>query len=407
MSASYDLLLKGGEVIDPAQGLRGVRDVALSDGKVADVAADISADLAEETVDVSGKIVTPGLIDIHGHYYQHVVHFATSADEVCLPNCVTTTVDAVSSGWMHFDGFKEYIVKREKTRLMALVNLSALGMFGMRREGGFGPTISIGGGPRTLLSPDTVGEMQDLRYAQVEETFRCIQDNPNVALGVKIRLDADNGGVGTVLPALERARRVADMMGSFMMVHVARVPIPLGKVFEYLRPGDIVSHIFHGAENNVLDGQGQVRSEAREAKSRGILLDIGAAKINFSIELSRAAIAQGMLPDTLSSDITKDSPGDACYNLLDVMSLYMSLGMSLEDVIRASTATSARAIGHEGVLGTLQPGAVGDVAVLEVQEGSYRYGDAEGVESAADRRIAPVITIKDGAIWRPDMASDE
>ena len=128
MTKKYDLLLKNGEVIDPSQSLRGARDVAFRDGRVAALDSDISSEDAREVVDVTGRIVTPGLIDIHGHYFQHIVPFATSADEVYLPNGVTTTVDAGSSGWLHFEGFKEFILTREQTRLMALVNLSALGM---------------------------------------------------------------------------------------------------------------------------------------------------------------------------------------------------------------------------------------------------------------------------------------
>ena len=139
MSENFDLLLKGGELVDPGQGQRGVRDVAFRDGLVAAVAEQISEDQAKQTLDVSGKLVTPGLIDIHGHYFEHIVPFATQADAVCLPNGVTTTVDAGSSGWTHFDGFKEYIIKREKTRIMALINLSALGMLSGSRAGGFGP----------------------------------------------------------------------------------------------------------------------------------------------------------------------------------------------------------------------------------------------------------------------------
>ena len=280
MTKKYDLLLKNGEVIDPSQSLQGVRDVAFRDGTVAALESNISSEDAREVVDVTGRIVTPGLIDIHGHYFQHIVPFATSADEVCLPNGVTTTVDAGSSGWLHFEGFKEFILTREQTRLMALVNLSALGMMSPRRSIGedFGPTIGISGGPQTLLDPRNVGELQDLRYAQVEEAVQCIRDNPNVVLGVKIRIDHEISGEANTIPALERARTVADMTDSFVMVHVARVPIPLAQVFEYLRPGDIVTHIFHSAENNVLDERGNVRTEVREAKDKGIVFDIGAAR---------------------------------------------------------------------------------------------------------------------------------
>ena len=405
MTTKYDLLLKKGEVIDPSQSLRGVRDVAFRDGKVAALESHISREDAREVVDVAGRIVTPGLIDIHGHYFQHIVPFATSADEVCLPNGVTTTVDAGSSGWLHFEGFKEFILTREQTRLIALVNLSALGMMSPRRSIGddFGPTIGISGGPQTLLDPRNVGELQDLRYAQVEEAVRCIRDNPNIVLGVKIRIDHEISGEANTIPALERARTVADMTDSFVMVHVARVPIPLAQVFEYLRPGDIVTHIFHSAENNVLDERGNVRTEVREAKDKGIVFDIGAARRNFGISLSRTAISEGLLPTTLSSDITKVRPqSPVVYNLPQIMTLYKALGMSLEEVIAATTMHSSNAIGESGRLGTLAVGAVGDATVINLEEGEFTYDDGNGEYVSADRRIAPVMTIKDGAVWKLD-----
>ena len=398
----YDLLLKGGEVVDPSQDLRGIRDVAFQGGKVAAVAPEIPGEEARQVLHVSGKLVTPGLIDVHGHYYEHVFAGA-AADSVCLPNGVTTTVDAGSSGWTQFEGFKEYILKRQKTRLMALINLSALGMLDPYRDGGFGPTVGISDGPQTLLSPDTVGELQDLRYAQVEEVIRCIQDNPNVTLGVKIRIDTDISGEANAIPVLERARQVADATGSFVMVHVARVPIPLAKVFEYLRPGDIVTHIFHGAKNNVLDDRGQVRSEVWEARSKGVVMDLGADRANFGVAVSRAAIAQGLLPDTISSDVTRLRPGrPVIYTLPEVMTLFMCLGMSLEQVIAATTQIPASAIGQEGVLGTLRECAVGDAAVLELESGDFAYDDAQGVAARCSERITPVMTIKDGRLWRPD-----
>jgi len=403
MAVSYDLVLKGGEVIDPSQDLRAVRDVAFKDGKVAAVAPNIPEEEAGSALDVSGKLVTPGLVDIHGHYYEHVVDNSIGADSVCLPNGVTTSVDAGSSGWTQFPGFKEFILKRQETRLMALLNLSSLGMLRAYREGGFGPTVGIGGGPAMLLNPDAVGEFQDLRYAQVEEVVRCIQGNPNVALGVKIRIDSVVSGEANAIPALERARRVAEITGSFIMVHVARVPIPLAQVFEYLRPGDVVTHIFHSAENNVLDEKGRVRTEVWEAKSKGIIMDIGAARHNFGTHLSRSAVEQGLLPDTISSDITRPVSSDSIvYTLPQVMTLFMGLGMSLEQVIAASTSIAARAIGQEGVLGTLRVGAVGDAAVFELERGDFAYDDSQGVAARTDRRIAPVLTIKDGRRWGPD-----
>jgi dihydroorotase len=412
MTIKYDLLLKDGEVIDPGQDLRGHRDVAFRDGKVAAVAPDIPVAEARQTIDVSGKLVTPGLVDIHGHYFENLVPFAVSADSVCLPNGVTTSVDAGSAGWTHFDGLREFIIKREKTRLMALVNLSALGMLSQWREGGFGPTVGISGGPQALLPADFAGELMDLRFAQVEETVRCIQDNPNVALGVKVRLDANISGEANAIPALERARQVADITGTFVMVHVSNVPVPLDRVLELLRPGDIVTHIFHSANsNNILDEKGKVRSEVWEAKSKGIVMDIGADRTHYGVDVCRAAIEQGFLPTTISSDITQRrlsnlEPGldRVIYTLPEVMTLFMGMGMSLEEVVNATTAEAARAIGQEVVLGTLREGAVGDAAVFQLEKGDFAYDDSRGVAVRTEERITPVLTVKDGLRWTPNAA---
>ena len=400
MAHSYDLVIRGGEVIDPAQGIRGAMDVAFADGRVAALAPDIPAAEAAVALDAAGRLVTPGLIDVHGHYFEHVVPWAIGADEACLPNGVTTTVDAGSSGWTHFGAFREFILSRERTRLMALLNLSALGMLNPLRPGGFGPTLGISGGPGYVLPHETAGELMDLRYAQVEETAACIKDHPNVLLGVKIRLDHTISGTDNVIPALERARKVADITDTFMMVHVARVPIPMARVFEYMEPGDVINHVFHSAENNILDDRGNVRTEVLEARDKGIVMDIGAAKPNIGIDVSRAAIAQGFLPDTISSDITRPvNDVGHIYNLPDVMSMYLGLGMSLGETIAAVTANPARAIDRGAELGSLRVGAAGDAAVIEVEEGDFSYDDGDGLEMSAGRRLRPVATVKDGAVW--------
>ena len=402
MAHSYDLVIRGGEVIDPAQGLRGAMDVAFSGGRVAALAPDIPASEAASVVDAAGRLVTPGLIDVHGHYFEHVVPWAIGADEACLPNGVTTTVDAGSSGWTHFGAFREFILSRERTRLMALLNLSALGMLNPMRPGGFGPTLGISGGPGYVLPHETAGELMDLRYAQVEETAQCIRDHPNVLLGVKIRLDHTISGTDNVIPALERARKVADITDTFMMVHVARVPVPMATVFDYMKPGDVITHVFHSAENNILDERGDVRPEVLEARDKGIVMDIGAAKPNIGIDVSRAAIAQGFLPDTISSDITKPvNDVGHIYNLPDVMSMYLGLGMSVEETLAAVTSNPARAIDRGAELGSLRVGAAGDAAVLEIEEGDFAYDDGDGVEMSAGRRFRPVATVKDGALWTP------
>ena len=195
---------------------------------------------------------------------------------------------------------------------------------------------------------------------------------------------------------------MAEAAAAFIMVHVARTPLPLDRVFELLRPGDIVTHCFHSAENNVLDESGQVRPEVLEAKAKGIVLDTGAVRSNFGVDLSRAAIQQGLLPDTLGTDIVRTSPRNpVVYTMSEIMTMFMGLGMSLEQVVAAATDNGAKAIGQRGVLGTLRTGAVGDAAVLRLEEGEYAYDDATSATVRCSRRISPVLTVKDGRIWTP------
>ena len=400
MVLKYDLLLRGGEVIDPSQGVHAVRDVAFKGGEVAALEPDIPREEAREVVDVSGKLVTPGLVDVHGHYFRGIMQSGIEADRACLPTGVTTSVDAGSSGWLHFDGFKEYVLWKQETRLYAFLNLSAMGMYNL--AGDLGPALAISGGPQSLFPSSHIGELQDLRYAQVEEAVRCIRANPNVILGVKVRIDMTVTGEANALPCLERARQVAEDADSFMMVHVARTPLPLERVFDLMRPGDIITHCFHSAENNVLDERGQVRPEVLEAKAKGIVLDTGAVRSNFGVDLSRTAIEQRLLPDTLGTDMVRVTPRNPIvYTLPEVMTMFMGLGMSLEEVIAAGTDNGAKAIGQQGMLGTLRTGAVGDAAVLRLEEGDFAYDDVTGATVRCSQRIAPVMTVKDGKIWAP------
>ena len=200
MALKYDLVLQGGEVIDPSQGVHDVRDVAFNGGKVAALEPDIPREEAREVVDVSGKLVTPGLVDVHGHYFKGIMPSSTEADRACLPNGVTASVDAGSSGWLHFDGFKDYVLSRQETRLFAFLNLSAMGMYNL--SGDFGPTLAIAEGPQSLFPSSHIGELQDLRYAQVDEAVRCIRANPKVILGVKVRIDMMITGEANALPCL-------------------------------------------------------------------------------------------------------------------------------------------------------------------------------------------------------------
>ena len=262
MALRYDLILKGGEVLDPSQQLRGQRDVAFKDGQMAAIASDIPREQGAEVIDVKGDLVVPGLIDLHGHFAYKLVPYFADPDPTNLPTGVTTAVDAGSTGWTNFPAFRSYVMERVDTRLYAFIHLSSRG--GM--AGGLG-----------------IPDLEEIRYARVDEAIECIEANRDLLLGVKVRVSPDGTTLKNAVPALEMARQICDRTKSLLMVHVMDTPIPIAQVLEYLKPGDILTHIFHGGTHGALDESGHVRSEVRAASQSGIVLDTGCAVAHFSL----------------------------------------------------------------------------------------------------------------------------
>jgi dihydroorotase len=383
MTQAYDLLLKGGTVIDPAQDLQQRCDVAFRNGRVAALAPDLPMAAAREVIDVSGNLVTPGLIDVHGHFFYRGWPGAVEADVACLPVGVTTAVDAGSTGWGNFPALREYIIRPSQTRLYAFVHLCAIGLTSL--------TVRI-------------GELQNLAFAQVDQAIRCIAENRDQVLGVKVRIDHRATGEAHAIPALTMARQVADATRAQMMVHVSNTPVPLVRIFDFMRPGDIATHILNGHAHGILDGNGRIRPEVHEARARGIILDVGHAGVHFDLKVGRAAVAQDFWPDTLSTDIHTPPPERVVYDLLGVMSTFLALEMPLPAVISSVTDKAAAAIRKSGELGTLRVGSAGDAAVLELQEGAFTFVDAAGNQVPAGQRLSGLLTVKDGRRWRQPSA---
>jgi dihydroorotase len=379
MTIKYDLLLKNGEVIDPGDKRRGRYDIGFTNGVVATVGDNIPAEEARETIDVSGKLVTPGLIDTHGHFFYGYQPRFGHPDDFCLPTGVTTAVDAGSAGCSVFPALRDDVMRQCATRLFAFVHLSANG-----------------------LNKETTnqGELMDMSLINVDQTVRCIRDNPERVVGLKVRIDDSALKPENALPALELAREAANQAGCRIMVHVSRSPIPLSQILGFLRAGDIVTHPFHGSANGPLDAKGRVRSEVLEARSRGIVFDSGCAKVHLDLKVCRAFLEQGVLPDTISTD---GSRLDRSYTLPEVMSMFLELGMPLEQVVAATTQNPAAAIGRDSELGSLRVGVVGDAAVLELEAGDFAFDDRAGNVLKCRRRLAPVLTVKSGSRWRKSV----
>jgi dihydroorotase len=380
VETKYDLLLKNGEVVDPSQNLRGRRDIGFSQGVVAAIAENIPTGSADRIVDVSGKLVTPGLIDIHGHFYHGYQPRFSHPDSFCLPTGVTTAADAGSAGWKVFDDFRDRVIKRATTRLFAFVHLSANGLNKEHTQ---------------------QGELMDMKLVHVKETAQCILDNPENVVGLKVRIDDSALRVESAYPALQLAREAADRANCRIMVHVSRSPIPLGKILDFLRPGDIVTHPFHGTANGPLDDKGKVRREVIEAQERGIILDSGCAKVHLDLNVCRVFLDQGILPNTISSDGVRL---DRSYSLPQVMSMFLGLGMSVEQIVAATTYKAARAIGQETALGSLRVGAAGDATVLTLAEGKFSFDDRAGNIIECQRQFAPSLTIRNGGVcWESTL----
>ena len=379
-TTNYDLLLKGGTVLDPGQGIHGRRDIAFRDGLVAEVGEGIDPEGAAAVVDVSDKLITPGLIDLHGHFYHGGSGSAVHADQSCLSAGVTTGVDAGSAGFLNYGAMRDYVFPAHRTRLLAFLHIGAVGLAANR---------VLGGG------------LQDLRIIDVDRTADTIKGNAGFLFGVKVRMEHNAVAYWNAAEAMRLARAAADQSGSRLMVHVSGTPIPLPQVLEFMGPGDVCTHAFNGNPESILDRQDRIRPEVRAAVERGVIMDLGHAGVHCDVEVVKAALAQGLPPDTISTDIHIAPPGRKVYLMNDLVSKFHALGMSLNDAVAASTSRPAQVLGLEDTIGSLAPGMSGDAAVYDLREGRFVWHDMAGHNVEGKVRLDTFLTVRNGAVaWR-------
>jgi dihydroorotase len=370
----FDLLIRGGEVIDPIQELRGVRDVAIRWGRIAAVQPGIDPVRAAQVVDARGKLVLPGLVDLHAHVYPQGSALGLPADELVPHTCTTTYVSCGDAGANNFSAFRHYIAAQARSRLFAFVHISTIGLAGF-----------------------PVGESLDLAYADVDAAARTIAENRDLVLGVKVRISRNVVG-GNGLEPLRRAIAAAEHAGTGarVMCHIGDAPGQLSELLDLLRPGDVLTHAFSGAGNNVVQN-GRVVPAALDARRRGVVIDVGHGGGSFDYTVAELAIEQGLAPDTISSDIhalSGNTPGMPY--LPWVMSKFLNLGFSLEQVVRMATLAPSRVIDRVDGLGTLQPGAPADVSILELVEEPVRFVDTRGNQRSGTRWLRPVQAVRAG-----------
>jgi dihydroorotase len=369
---TYDLVIHGGTVIDPASGLHAPRDVAITDSKIAAVEAVIPPERAAQSLDARGKLVLPGLIDLHTHLFWG--YHGALPDRACLARGTTTALDGGSTGANAFQGFKSYVVDRSRTHVQAWLNISTVG----------------------LIEP-RVGELQNLLYVNIDKAVQTAEANRDTIVGFKIRLSSYVVGQD-FKPALRLAREAADAARLPIMVHIGDTEEPLSAALPFLRPRDVVTHAFSGRRHGILDYQGNILPAVREARAAGVHFDGAHGRRHFGFAATRRALEQGFQVDTLSSDISWPSSSDTCFHLPQVMSKLMAIGVGLDEVVALVTSHPARYLGKTSEIGTLAPGAAGDVAVLNLLAGDFTLQDTEGQVVQAQQRLQPWRTVIGGEV---------
>jgi dihydroorotase len=372
-----DLVLRGGRVIDPSQDLDRVTDVAFAGGKVAAVGDGLAGDRVR---DVSGFIVTPGLIDLHTHVYWGGTSLGIDAEEYARLSSVTTCVDTGSAGPGNFAGFRRHVIDQSAIRILVYLNVSFVGIY-------------------AFSSRVMVGESADMRLMAARDAVEVVDANKDVIIGIKVRLGRIASGSSGIAP-LDIALRVADETGLPMMVHIDEPPPTYEAVVERLRPGDVLTHCYRPFPNAPVDGKGQVRPEVLAARDRGVIFDIGHGKGSFSWKTARAMMAAGFPPDVISSDVHQLCINGPAYDQVTTMSKFLCLGMSLNDVIARSTVAPARAL-QRPELGSLRPGRVGDATILSVQVGEFRLEDVLGEFATGSQKIVSEGVVVGGRWWHP------
>ena len=370
---TFDLLIEGGTVIDPAQNIHALLDVAIKNGKIAEVSKDIPKERALKVVSAKEKIVTPGFIDVHAHCYDGV-GLGMNADRYCLTRGVTTAVDAGSAGYATFPNFRKYILNTSTTRIVALVNIGAIG---------------------TAMGP---GSLENLDWVNPQLTAKAATDNKPVVVGIKIQLSKAITGAGD-MECLKRAVEAAEIARLPLMAHIEDSYSPLPGILKMLRKGDIYTHCYNSRTHGILDANGKILPEAREARKRGVFFDPAQGQTHLNFDVADKCFQQNFLPDTISTDLTVVAVERRVYDLPTMVSKFMAMGIGLDQAIGMVTSNAARIFDYGAQVGTLRPGSEADVSIFELRDGEFEFEDSDGGKRTGRQMLVNKAVVRHGQVF--------
>lgn len=404
----FDLLVKGGVVVDPGSGFNGELDIAVTRNRIEAVDKDISKDSAYQVIDASGQYVTPGLVDMHAHVFEGATYWGVNADSIGSRSGVTTWVDAGSAGAVTIPGLRKFIIEKSRVNIYAFINIAYIGLVAQDYE---------------LTNPE---------YCNVDILKRVVNSNRDIVVGIKIRAGRSGGGVD--LEPYHRARRAADELDLPIMVHISTEPPDVETVLGFLKPGDIVTHSFTGQSMKIVDDEGRILDSAKKAWDNGIIMDLGHGAGSLSFETAEALFQQGYYPDVISTDLhqlsivgpnlvdplkgsafgdfseTEDARsvvvqvtggGKPIFDLLTCMDKMLCLGMSFPDIIERSTYKPAEMLKLGNGVGSLKPGSQADIGIFEIEKGSYELHDIHGEVRIGKEKVRNTKTILKGRPFEP------
>jgi dihydroorotase len=370
---TFDLLIEGGTVVDPSQNLHAAMDVAIKDGKIAEVSKSIPKERALKVISATDRIVTPGFIDVHTHVFDGV-GIGTNADHYCLSRGVTTVVDAGSAGYSTMANFHKFVIAPSVTRIVALINIGVVG---------------------AAMLP---GSLMNLDWVNPQLTAKSAIENKPVVVGVKIHMGKAITGAGD-MECLKRALEAAEIAGVPLMAHIEDSYSPLPGILKMLRKGDIYTHCFNSRPHGILDANGKILPEAKEARDRGVLFDPAQGQTHLNFDIAEKCFQQNLLPDTISTDLTIVTVERRVYDLPTTVSKFMAIGIELDQAVAMVTSNAARMFNYGAQIGTLKPGSEADVAIFELRDGQFEFEDSDGGKRTGHQKLFNKSVVRRGQVF--------